>query len=324
VNEMLIKREIIILEDFLSQYMGSSTWLGWLYRTATVPFKLFNSTVPNKIQYIAVSILTEEAQLLYNWANESITNRQRIILKGKISQKFCAPVEYLIPLLIKQKNALEIKSDFYEESAIKFSSGNKPVTLELADNSIVQIEVLITYLENYENKLVDKIKKLTTKIKEILPISKDSALNFLKRKKLLENTLLKHQQTIQNLEDILLVLENSQTQQDIIKVTQSATIALKILNRQTSEEDIEKTIEEYRYEENISKEIDQIIADITFNQEDEKELEEELDQLVHISKLDKAKQDLKENLMENLTENLTSLHVVVDNKKVKKKQSVMI
>jgi hypothetical protein len=85
-------------------------------------------------------------------------------LKKKIPKKFCAPIEYLIPILIKQKRVLEIKSvDFCEESAIKFSSGNKAVTLELADNGIVQIEVLINYLENYEAKLVENIKKTNFK-----------------------------------------------------------------------------------------------------------------------------------------------------------------
>jgi len=180
-------------------------------------------------------------------------------------------------------------------------------------------------LENYENKLVDKIKILTTKIKEILPISKNSALNFLKRKKILENSLLKYQQTVHNLEDILLSLENAQTQQEIIKVTQTATNALKILNRQTTEEDIEKTIEEYRYEENISKEIDQIIADTTFNQEEELELQEELDQLVHIedTKKEEVGAKRKENFVLNLSENL-QIPYTVDNKKIKKKQGVMI
>jgi charged multivesicular body protein 4 len=312
---MIKKSEIIKLEDFINDYMTSASWVSWFYRTAIVPFKLFISTSPSKIQYIAISILTEEAQSLYNWANETITNRQQIILKKKIPKKFCAPIEYLIPILIKQKRVLEIKSvDFCEESAIKFSSGNKAVTLELADNGIVQIEVLINYLENYEAKLVENIKKQTSKIKEYYPISKDSALNCLKRKKLLENSLLRHQKTIQKLEDILLTLENSQTQQDFIKVTQSATIALRTLNRQTREEDIEKTIEEYRYEENISKEIDSIIADINFNKEDEKELEAELTQLVHIS------QPESEEIVK-LLENLPTVKNK-DKQKKKKKETV--
>jgi tRNA C32,U32 (ribose-2'-O)-methylase TrmJ len=97
-------------------------------------------------------------------------------------------------------------------------------------------------------------------------------------------------------------------------VTQSATIALRTLNRQTREEDIEKTIEEYRYEENISKEIDSIIADINFNKEDEKELEAELTQLVHIS------QPESEEIVK-LLENLPTVKNK-DKQKKKKKETV--
>jgi len=240
--------------------------------------------------------------------------------------KFCAPMEYLIPVLIKQKKALEIKSDMAnEESAIKFSPAeNIAVIEEVADKSIVQLELVISYMEKYENKLIEIIKSLITKIRQILPISKESSLNYLKRKKLLEKTLVRHQQTIHNLEDILLTLEGS-FQQDIIKVTQAATIALRTLNHQTTSEDIEKTIEEYRHEENISKEIQKFMENIQVNKEDEKELEEELEMLMDTEEIggrDEEKElPKKENFVQKLYQNPETPKIISEN--YNKKQRIM-
>ncbi|PGH02454.1 charged multivesicular body protein 7 [Blastomyces parvus] len=197
-------------------------------------------------------------------------------------------VDVLLTFLSRDENAI-----LYDGETIKFKSAKNEI------NSITHEDRTIASLKTLISNLIGQVALLESKIKESSLRAKDAvtnknrvvALSALRSKKLAENNLKQRTDTLLQLEEVYMKLEQAADQIDIVRVMEASAGALRSLHAQVGGvEKVEDVVEELREEMSKVDEVGNII-----NEAGEAVDEDELDdELACMEKQEREAQDAEE------------------------------
>ncbi|EEH44757.1 uncharacterized protein PADG_01046 [Paracoccidioides brasiliensis Pb18] len=208
----------------------------------------------------------------YIYSKELFTKQFADILGGKAVLSNL-DFDVLLIFLSRDENAI-----IYDGETIKFeSSKNNTKTITHEDRTIASLKTLISNLSGQVANLESKIKELSLRAKNaVADKNRVVALSALRSKKMAENNLKRRTDTLLQLEEVYMKLEQATDQIDIVRVMQASTGVLRSLHAQVGGvEMVEDAVEELREEMARVDEIGNIINEVG-PAIDEGELDDEL------------------------------------------------
>lgn len=187
-------------------------------------------------------------------------------------------VEILLRFLEREKLAVS-----YDEKVVKFkaSSATRPEPITQQDITIASLKTLISTLTSQCDNLSTRISSLTaTASTAIKSSNRISALSALRSKKLAEKNLKQRADTLSQLEEVYVKIEQAADQVEIVRLMDASTGVLKGLNKQVGgAERVEDVVEELREEMQKVDEVGQIINEPLEARElvDDGEIDDELE-----------------------------------------------
>ncbi|EGE81282.1 SNF7 family protein [Blastomyces dermatitidis ATCC 18188] len=225
--------------------------------------------VGKRIVATASSSHRSNTDLIYS--KELFTKRFANIGGGAVLSNL--DVDVLLTFLSRDENAI-----LYDGETVKFKSAKNNV------NSITHEDRTIASLKTLISNLIGQVALLESKIKESSLRAKDAvtnknrvvALSALRSKKMAENNLKQRTDTLLQLEEVYMKLEQAADQIDIVRVMEASAGALRSLHAQVGGvERVEDVLEELREEMSKVDEVGNIINEAG-EAVDEDELDDEL------------------------------------------------
>ncbi|KAI9375650.1 Snf7-domain-containing protein [Aspergillus egyptiacus] len=169
----------------------------------------------------------------------------------------------------------------YDGKTIKFRSTNdSPKEITQQDTTIASIKTLMTTMTKQVNNLENKVAELNTTAKAALhKKNRVSALAAVRSKKLAEHNLQQRLDTLAQLEQVYLKIEQATGQVEYVRVMEASTGVLRGLNAQVGDvSKVDDVVEELREEMAKVDEIGNIMGEAG-PQIDETEIDDELEEL---------------------------------------------
>ncbi|KKZ67629.1 hypothetical protein EMCG_06689 [[Emmonsia] crescens] len=262
------------LRGFLPDFEGHSGGLGKLQVMNLVLVDNLKE-VGKRVLAVASSSHRSNTDSIYS--KELFTKRFANILGGRaVLSKL--DVDVLLIFLSRDENSI-----LYDGETVKFKRPKNNM------NSITHEDRTIASLKTLISNLIEQVAHLESKIKELSLRAKDAvtnknrvvALSALRSKKMAENNLKQRTDTLLQLEDVYMKLEQAADQIDIIRVMEASTGALRSLHAQVGGvERVEDIVEELREEMAKVDEVGNIINEAG-PAVDEGELDDELAAMEH-------------------------------------------
>ncbi|KAL2864484.1 putative vacuolar sorting protein SNF7 family protein [Aspergillus lucknowensis] len=222
---------------------------------------------------------------------ELIYSRERFVesfatILNENSELSDVDFDALLLYLSRDKGAIA-----YDGKTIKFRPGNdSPKEITQQDTTIASIKSLTATMTRQVESLEKKISELNVTAKAALSNkNRVSALAAVRSKKLAERNLQVRLDTLAQLEQVYLKIEQAQDQIEYVKVMQASTGVLRGLNNQIGEvSKVEDVVDELREEMSRVDEIGNIMGEAG-PQIDEDEIDDELQELESMEQ--KAKEE---------------------------------
>ncbi|KAL2819225.1 Snf7-domain-containing protein [Aspergillus granulosus] len=206
--------------------------------------------------------------------------------------------DVLLLYLSRDKGAIA-----YDGTTIRFRPTNDcPKEITQQDTTIASIRSLTATMTKQVENLEQKIAELNATAKAALNNkNRVSALAAVRSKKLAEHNLQQRLDTLAQLEQVCLKIEQAQDQVEYVKVMQASTGVLKGLNAQIGDvSKVEDVVDELREEMSKVDEIGNIMGEAG-PQIDEAEIDDELQELESMERAAKEEEDA-ENTRKQLAE----------------------
>ena len=187
-------------------------------------------------------------------------------------------VEVLLKFLEREKQAI-----CYDERVVKFKPpfATRPEPITHQDFTIASLKALLSTLTSQCDALSRRIASLAAAASAALHSSnRISALSALRSKKLAEKTLKQRADTLAQLEEVYVKIEQAADQVEIVRVMEASAGVLRGMNKEVrGVERVEDVIEELREEMSKVDEVGQIINEPMGAREqvDEGEIDDELE-----------------------------------------------
>ncbi|KAK2774909.1 hypothetical protein FQN53_003385 [Emmonsiellopsis sp. PD_33] len=237
-----------------------------------------NLVLVDNLKAVAKSILAV-ASKSHNTSMDCIYSKEMFTKRfARISgaQTHLSPldIDVLLTFLSRDENAI-----IYDGETIKFKTpGDKTATLTPHDRTIASLKTVIATLTLQTTQLTTKITTLTQSAQTALANkNRILALSSLRSKKLAEHNLKQRTDTLLQLEEVYMKLEQAADQVEIVRVMEASTGALRSLRERVGGvERVEDVVEELRGEMGKVDEIGGVISEAALVV-DEGELDEELE-----------------------------------------------
>ncbi|KAL4807573.1 Snf7-domain-containing protein [Aspergillus unguis] len=251
--------------------------------------------VGDKVVKQAMSTNPTRTDLVYS--KESFTDSFATVLGGS-SELSSSDFDVLLLYLSRDKGAIA-----YDGKTIKFRPTNdSPREITQQDTTIASIKTLTATMERQVSGLEKKIAELNAAAKTALSNkNRVSALAAVRSKKLAEHNLQQRLDTLAQLEQVHLKIEQATDQVEYVKVMEASTGVLRGLNAQVGDvSKVDDVVDELRGEMSKVDEIGNIMGEAG-PQIDETEIDDELEELE--AKEREAKEELEaEKTREKLAE----------------------
>ncbi|KAK2808037.1 hypothetical protein FQN50_005119 [Emmonsiellopsis sp. PD_5] len=224
---------------------------------------------------LAVASKSHNSSMDCIYSKEMFT-KQFVNISGAQTHLSPLDIDVLLTFLSRDENAI-----IYDGETIKFKTpGDTTNTLTPHDRTIASLKTVIATLTLQTTQLTTKITTLTQTAQTALRNkNRILALSSLRSKKLAEHNLKQRTDTLLQLEEVYMKLEQAADQVEIVRVMEASTGALKSLNERVGGvERVEDVVEELREEMGKVDEVGSVINEATAPVVvDEGELDEELE-----------------------------------------------
>lgn len=187
-------------------------------------------------------------------------------------------LEVLVTFLSRDKNMLAT-----DGNTVKIRSGREDVVITQEDSAIASLKELMEDLTRQTEVLSRRIDELNVAAQDaVRRKNKIAALAALKSKKLAETNLSRRHDTLSQLEDVAVKIEQAADNVQLVKVMQSSTVALRSLNAQVGGADkVDEVLENLREQMGEVDEVGNIIAEAGPGATvDEAEVDDELEAML--------------------------------------------
>ncbi|KAI5306883.1 hypothetical protein KEM56_006630 [Ascosphaera pollenicola] len=182
---------------------------------------------------------------------------------------------------------------------LKILTPSEPHEITQEDTTIASLKTTISELTVHITRLENQINSLTSQIKTALAAkNRVSAASALKKRKLAEHNLQIRTNTLFQLEDVYLKIQQARDQFGIVNVMQESTKALRGLTEKVGGIDnVQDIVDELRSEMDTVDEVGQIMRETGAAAEiDEDEIDDELEALIQGDKENKEVEETKRKL----------------------------
>ncbi|PGH03324.1 hypothetical protein AJ79_07402 [Helicocarpus griseus UAMH5409] len=247
------------------------------YSDGSGKLQAMNLVLVDNLKEVAKSVLAAASNLHNSntdciYSKELFMKRFANILGGKSVLSYL-DLDVLLIFLSRDENAI-----VYDGETIKFKSAKSTVdTITHEDRTIASLKTIISDLTGQVESLESKIRELSLRAKNaVVTKNRVVALSALRSRKVAENSLKQRADTLLQLEEVYLKLEQAADQVDIVRIMQASTGALKSLHAQVGGvEKVEDVVEELREEMTKVDEVGNVIIEAG-PAIDEGELDDEL------------------------------------------------
>ncbi|OAX85157.1 hypothetical protein ACJ72_00459 [Emergomyces africanus] len=257
------------LKGFLSDFEGHSGGSGKLQAMNLV---LVDNLREVGKRVLAVASTSHKSNTDCIYSKELFTKRFANILGGRAVLSDL-DVDVLLIFLSRDENAI-----LYDGETVIFKSPKSNITsITHEDRTIASLKTLISNLIGQVARLESKINESSLRAKDaVTNRNRVVALSALRSKKMAENNLKQRTDTLLQLEEVYMKLEQATDQVDIVRVMEASTGALRSLRAQVGGiEKVEDVVEELREEMAKVDEVGNIINEAA-QTVDETELDDEL------------------------------------------------
>ncbi|KAF2073833.1 hypothetical protein CYY_004860 [Polysphondylium violaceum] len=320
---ILIEMEKLGLIQRYEHYLAAQTsdigWSKWLWSKCVVsPIQHYSGYSESQLQqqyqnpntkFLVPSVIKEKAESLYQGQIEQIKSMtdnivsysrlEKSLLEWRISKE---ELDLLIQTLVKCGKAVIIYHN-KEKRGIKFAVDESTrVQPEKSDYGILQLQNTKETLRIQEDNLVLDIERIQDDLqKSIRAKQKNHALLHLKRKKKLEDILLKRRDANSKIEDLLYSIESAQSNQQIYETLITGVSTLKTVNEKLTVDQVDNIMDDYQDAMANQREIDEVVRtglgsidSMSSIDVDEDQLEKELEQM----EKDQEKEKLEKERLE--------------------------
>jgi len=280
---------------------GGSSWGSWLWGNLvsrplswglTLATNNEEAVLDPKARLVHVPLLQARAEALLSRASEEavfimdhlVTQRRLMELANLRSSD---DLQLLLAHLINTGKAAVFETSNGEKAAKLAKAGENKVVLNQADKGIMQLKETLASLEKQEAQLTKDIDRFKQKAVEWLrQKNKPKATMELKRKQRLQAALDKRLSFIENIQQILHTIDQTQTDKEVLEQYKLGVYTLKRVREESgvTVEAVDQVMDDLQEALLDQKEIDNAIAaGPQLDAVDEAELEEELAQLAAAS-----------------------------------------
>ncbi|KLJ09109.1 hypothetical protein EMPG_15471 [Blastomyces silverae] len=220
---------------------------------------------------VAIASSSHRSNTDFIYSKELFTKRFANLGGGAVLSNL--DVDVLLTFLSRDENAI-----LYDGETVKFKSAKNNIdSITHEDRTIASLKTLISNLIGQVALLESKIKESSLRAKDaVTNKNRVVALSALRSKKMAENNLKQRTDTLLQLEEVYMKLEQAADQIDIVRVMEASAGALRSLHAQVGGvEKVEDVVEELREEMSKVDEIGNIINEAG-ETVDEDELDDEL------------------------------------------------
>lgn len=245
-------------------------------------------------KFVLLELVKPFAEAIYQRHQESVTyqitdNVVRYSLLEEKCRDICSDEQsfHLAILELIRQKLCSITIDQNEDKLIRMVSNKRESAAPLSETEqrIYRLNVSVEKLEDDISKINEEMEQCRNNAKVLLKEDKKSAaLRCLKKKKLLEASIAKREQAIDKINDIIRIIQDTESQKQIVEAYASGVKAFKEITRKhgLSEGKIDETMSDIQeaFEANdvISQTISQPIAPSDLS---DHELEDELEAIMN-------------------------------------------
>ncbi|AOW03858.1 YALI0D09999p [Yarrowia lipolytica CLIB122] len=191
----------------------------------------------------------------------------------------------------------------YDITVIKFGDGKDPVTEQ--DRSIATLKQTMNDIQTKITTIETRIEECTKEAKRYLQNkNKNTALSYLKMRKLNEKSLENASSSLVKLEEVMLAIDSAVTSQQVVGQLESSSELIKRINKEIGgAERVNKVMDEFDEQKSLSREIQDAL-------EQDNVPEEEIDdELALMEAQEMAKKGEKDDLVDRLADQFGELKI---------------
>jgi len=181
--------------------------------------------------------------------------------------------------LIKEKSIAQF--NWRGNVVLKFGDGKSAPNVHPVDTASIALKIVDSTLQAQETKLEQEITHLVTKARQLVLIDRKGAGVIVRRKKAVEKCLDSRRAARDNVLKLLMNIQSSQTNQELVGALKEGTAALKQLGSDATVKEVEDVMEDMTNQLADAEEVNELIGsalDVS-GEVDEFELAEELARL---------------------------------------------